>query len=87
MSPDGMNSLQKMGSGSVTKSGFTFQLIACRPKASGTAARSKVWPGPSCRGQELLSSSCLVPRASGLGPRASGLGPRAPPKVTDFRRV
>jgi len=35
MSPDGMNSLQKMGGGSVAKSGFTFQLLACRPQARG----------------------------------------------------
>jgi len=35
MSPDGMNSLQKMGSGSVAKPGFTFQLLACRPTSRG----------------------------------------------------
>lgn len=35
MSPDGMNSLQKMGGGDVAKSGFTFQCLACRPQARG----------------------------------------------------
>jgi len=35
MSPDGMNSLQKMGAGSVAKPGYTFQLVACRPQAQG----------------------------------------------------
>lgn len=35
MSPDGMNSLVKMGSGNVAKAGFTFQLLACRPQARG----------------------------------------------------
>ena len=30
-----MNSLQKMGAGHIAKSGFTFQLVACRPQAQG----------------------------------------------------
>jgi len=35
MSPDGMNTLEKVGTGGATKPGFTFQLLACRPESRG----------------------------------------------------
>jgi len=35
MSPDGMNTLEKVASGKAARPGFTFQLLACRPQSRG----------------------------------------------------
>jgi len=68
MSPDGITTLQQLGSGAKFSSGYTTQIIACRPRSAGTVRLKSADPQshPKLEGLHLSDEADIVTLREGI---------------------